>query len=165
MLVVSNTGPLLHMAEAGALDMISLLGDVHTTIAVERELIFLQNGWERPSWLQVDDLLQEPAAASESWQQAGLLYTGEAEAIALAQQLDADWLLTDDSAARLFANALGIEAHGSLGIVLWAAASGHISRSVAENALDELARSSLWMSARVLVEARDALNMLTDAEG
>lgn len=85
---------------------------------------------------------------------------GEAEAIALARQVQADWFLTDDAAARLFARALGLEVHGSLGIVLWAAAVGHLNRTAAETALNHLARSSLWVSAKVLAEARSALDQL-----
>jgi predicted nucleic acid-binding protein len=85
------------------------------------------------------------------------LDAGEAEAIALAKQVAADWLLTDDAAARLFASALGVEVHGSLGILLWAAAAGHLDRIKAEAALSGLAASSLWISRRVLEEARSAL--------
>jgi len=79
---------------------------------------------------------------------------------ALARQGQADWFLTDDAAARLFAQVLGLEVHGSLGIVLWATAAGHLNQTAAEAALNRLARSSLWVSARVLAEARSALDQL-----
>jgi predicted nucleic acid-binding protein len=94
------------------------------------------------------------------WQQVGLLDAGEAEAIALAQQLNANWFLTDDAAARILAASLGLEVHGSLGIVLWAAAMRYLSRGDAESALDRLAHSSLWLSVGVLAEARAALDRL-----
>ena len=77
------------------------------------------------------------------WQTSGLVEAGEAEAIALARQLSAAWFLTDDAAARVFATALGLEVHGSLGIVLWAAARKYLSREEAGAALDRLAHSSL----------------------
>jgi predicted nucleic acid-binding protein len=80
--------------------------------------------------------------------------------MALARQIGADWFLTDDAAARLLASALGIEVHGSLGILLWAAAVGHLGRIEAEAALSRLAASSLWVSGRVLEEARSALRRL-----
>jgi predicted nucleic acid-binding protein len=92
------------------------------------------------------------------WQQAGLLDAGEAEAIALARQLSADWLLTDDTAARLFAQEQGFEVHGSLGVLLWAAEYRLIDKTAAESALEKLAGTSLWLSARVLAHAR----VLTD---
>jgi predicted nucleic acid-binding protein len=88
------------------------------------------------------------------------LDAGEAEAIALARQVQADWFLTDDAAARLFAQALGLEVHGALGIILWATAVGHLNRTAAEAALHRLAQSSLWVSAKVLTEARLALDQL-----
>ena len=85
---------------------------------------------------------------------------GEAEAIALACQLSAAWFLTDDAAARVFAASLGLEVHGSLGLVLWAAARKHLGHEEAAAALDRLAHSSLWISARVLAEAQAALDRL-----
>jgi len=84
-------------------------------------------------------------AEAEAWQQAGLLDAGEAHAIALARQLNVDWLLTDDAAARLFGQSLGLEVHGSLGVVLWAAAVGHLTRAEAESALNRLAHDNSFL--------------------
>jgi predicted nucleic acid-binding protein len=100
------------------------------------------------------------ATQAARWERVGLLDTGEAEAIALARELNAEWFLTDDGAARVFATALGLEVHGSLGVVLWAAAVGHLNRKEAESALHRLAQSSLWISTRVLAEAHTALDRL-----
>ena len=47
-----------------------------------------------------------------------------------------------------------------LGVVLSSAAFGHLDRVEAEEVLDRLAQSSLWVSARVLAEARAALDQL-----
>lgn len=100
------------------------------------------------------------AGEAAAWRQAGLLDPGEAEAVALARQINAQWLLTDDAAARLFGQSLSLEVHGSLGVVLWAAAAGRLNRADAEAALDRLAQSSLWISAKVLAEAKAALEQL-----
>jgi predicted nucleic acid-binding protein len=79
----------------------------------------------------------------------------------LALQLKADWLLTDDAEARQFAETLGLEVHGSIGLLLWAVAWGHLSnRKKAYESLDALANSSLWVSERVLREARKAIDLL-----
>lgn len=158
--IVSNTGPLLHLSEARTLQILSYAGEVHIPKAVEAEMGRLDPTWRTPSWLTVDSLDAPWQNRAQSWQQAGLLDRGEAEAIALAQQIQATWLLTDDAAARLFSQALGLEVHGSLGLVLWAAATGHLKREEAEDVLDRLAQSSLWISPRVLVEARAALRRL-----
>src|SRR4051812_20673692 len=63
----------------------------------------------------------------------------------------------DDSAARFLAVHEGIEVHGSLGVVLWAAFTGLWDKGSCKVALDRLAASSLWLSPRVLREARKAL--------
>ncbi len=108
----------------------------------------------------LEELYQTEAA---QWQQSGLLDAGEAEAIALARQLSADWLLTDDAAARLFAQQQGFEAHGSLGVLLWAAERKIIDKAFAEIALGKLAQSSLWLSSKVLVHARALLDKIYPA--
>jgi hypothetical protein len=148
----------LHLTEARALELLHLAGDVHIPPPVKEELAYYLPGRALPPWITVDVLTASSAAEATAWQQAGLLHSGEAEAVALAQQLRADWLLTDDTAARLFATELGLEVHGSLGVVLWAAAVGHLDHAAADRALTELAASSLWISARVLAEARSALD-------
>ena len=92
------------------------------------------------------------------WQAAGGFHAGEAEAIVLARQKKADWFLTDDAATRLFVSLLGIEVHGSLGIVLWSAAHRYLNRKETEAALKRLEQSSLWLSAKIYQEARQALD-------
>jgi predicted nucleic acid-binding protein len=160
--IVSDTGPILHLSEARALALLGLAGDVHIPPAVEAELHYLLPAWpaDRPDWIRLDDLAPARKAQAAAWQQAGLLDLGEAEAVALALDLHPEWFLTDDAAARLFAGASGLEVHGFLGVVLWAAALGHTGRQESEAALDRLARSSLWISHRVLQEAKSALELI-----
>jgi hypothetical protein len=146
------------LTEADASALARLAGDLHIPPQVNAELAYLLSDWEPPAWLKIDALAALHAAEAAAWQQSGLLDPGEAEAIALARQLKADWLLTDDAAARLFAAGLGLEVHGSLGIVLWAAAVGHLDRAQADQTLARLAASSLWISNRILAEARSALD-------
>jgi predicted nucleic acid-binding protein len=52
---------------------------------------------------------------------------------------------------------MAVEVHGSLGVLLWGAATGHVDLPAAEAALERLRESSLWVSPRVLSEARHAL--------
>ena len=156
--MVADTGPLLHLIEADALALTRLVGDLHIPPQVNAELAYLLSDWESPAWLKIEALAALHAAEATTWQQSGLLDPGEAEAIALARQLRADWLLTDDAAARLFAAQMGLEVHGSLGIVLWAAAVGHLDHAQADQTLTRLAASSLWISHRILAEARSALD-------
>ena len=157
-----DTSVLLHLTEADALPLLSRMGDICVPGAVDVEMTHHSAVWrnEKPSWIHVHSLTASLLKEATAWCQAGLLDPGEAEAIALVRPINADWLLTDDAAARLFAQSLGIEVHGSLGIVLWAAAAGELGHADAEATLDRLANSSLWISAKVLAEARSALGRL-----
>ncbi|MBM4035007.1 MAG: hypothetical protein FJ291_24965 [Planctomycetes bacterium] len=161
-LVVSDTGPILHLYEAGALDLMGCFPEVHIPPAVARELAEAIPDWlsEEPTWLVVTHLTPSFVEEAREWEATGILGPGEAEAIALARQLHADWFLTDDSAARLFAEVAGLEAHGSLGVVLWAGAVGHLTYAEANGMLKRLAQTSLWVSASVLGEAHTALDEL-----
>jgi predicted nucleic acid-binding protein len=160
--IVSDTGPLLHLQEAKLLGLLGLAGQVHVPLAVAHELTGLRPDWGTVphAWLKVHTLSEPAKSEAEAWVRAGLLDRGEGDAIALARLLKPDWLLTDDAAARLFAQAIGLDVHGSLGIVLWAAATHHLGRPEAEAALGQLAGTSLWISAAVMAEAKAALEQI-----
>ena len=160
--VVSNTGPVLHLQESQCLSLLEQAGEIYIPEAVDMEMRQLDLNWydHKPDWLVVQVVSEPYSTQAIRWEQAGLLHRGEVEAVALAQELNADWFLTDDSAARVFATALGLEVHGTLGVILWAAAVGHLSYDEAKSALNRLVQSSLWMSLRILAEAHAALNQL-----
>ncbi|MFN0079979.1 MAG: hypothetical protein ACKVY0_26230 [Prosthecobacter sp.] len=94
-----------------------------------------------------------------------MLDVGEAEALAYAKEIQADVFLTDDTAARTLSVSLGIQARGSLGVVLFGAAAGHIDQTTAEMVLSDLeSRSTLWMSGKVRRTARKALARMFGAQ-
>jgi len=137
-------------------------GEIILPYAVSSEILSvtnLANNW--PEWLKVVRLSYSQIKEAETWAKVGDLHIGEAEAFVLARDRKADWLLTDDSTARLFSSLFGLEVHGSLGVVLWNIAHGYISQTEAESALDNLKRSSLWLSEKILQEARKAIEQIT----
>jgi predicted nucleic acid-binding protein len=160
-IVVCDTGPVLHLREAGVLDVLRHAGEVLIPVAVDDELARLIDDWAaaRPAWLarRARDRAASPAPIQHLVTGLG---AGETEAILLARALDADWLLTDDAEARLIAGLAGLEVHGSLGVLLWAAAHRHLDYTAAAAALTRLAQSSLWLSPAILAEARAALRTL-----
>jgi len=160
--VVADTGPILHLSEADALEVLAPVGEVRIPCAVEQELAAHCKNWQdlKPDWILETNLAEPHCGNAIAWEQSGLLGFGEAEAIALAQQTQAHWLLTDDSVARLFAESLGLETHGSLGVILWAAAVGHIGRADAEQVLYQLYETTLWVSLRIRQEIEQALDEL-----
>jgi len=161
--LVPDTGPLVHLHEAGGLHLLPLIGEIFVSPLVLAEV--RRTGakpWPEPlpEWFKPQSLLSSTHQRAVSWQQAGLLHGGEAEALALAIELKADWFLTNDAAARLLGESLGLQVHGSLGVILWAAATRQVSKDEAESLLVGLERSSLWVSRRVRDEARAALAKL-----
>jgi predicted nucleic acid-binding protein len=158
-IVVCDTGPLLHLAEADALTLLELAGEVNIPSVVAAEFENNAIGRQLPGWIQIVPLDAVSAEKAQIW--ASHIDPGESAAIALSVQLKADWLLSDDARARQFAESLGVEVHGSIGLLLWAAATGHIpGRDQALNLLDALAASSLWVSDRVLRYARKTIDSL-----
>lgn len=157
---VADTGPVLHLAEANALELISQLGAVAIPPAVREELFRLLPALNIPPAVHVVPLTGRDLIEADDWCRAGLIDRGEAQAIALARQIRADVLLTDDAAARLFATTLGLQARGSIGVILWLAGQRRISPPDAAGWLDRLANTSLWVSPRVMAEARLALKQL-----
>jgi len=159
-LLIADTGPILHLDEAGLSDLLPRLGEVHITPAVLAELE-RRNGWTRPAWLHVVQPSPTALAKAREWTRFGLLDAGEAESLAHAKEVRPDYFLTDDNAARAAAETEGIEARGSLGVVLDCAALGICTRLEAEQALDALeSRSTLWLTPKIRLLARQALENL-----
>ena len=161
--LVADTGPLLHLHEAQSLHLLSLIGSVSVPVRVLAE--FRKHAPHAfsttlPAWLTVSPLSAAAQQRATAWQQSGLLHSGESEALALSEEFKPDWFLTDDAAARLMAESMSMEAHGSLGVVLWCAARHLISKADAELHLTNLENSSLWLSPRVRAEARTAVAKL-----
>jgi predicted nucleic acid-binding protein len=157
-IIVCDAGPLIHLSEAGCLDLLKPAGnlflphrvaiEVQSAVSVVKPL---------PAFLQIVELDPHERKQADMWQAAGDLHAGEAEALVLARRKKAGWFLTDDATTRLFVSLLGLEVHGSLGIILWSAAKGNLSRNEAESALERLEATSLWLSNRIRREARQAL--------
>jgi predicted nucleic acid-binding protein len=165
--LVADTGPILHLHEAGALQLLPLIGKVFLPPVVVAELRshspLLWPG-VFPEWAKLQALSPENQQRAWQWRRAGLLHGGEAESLALAVETKPDWFLTDDAAARLMAESLGVEVRGSIGVVLWAAANNLIKKSEAEKYLAGLEQSSLWISQKVRTQARVALKKLFAAK-
>lgn len=77
--LVSDTGPLLHLAEAEALPILRLAGDLHIPSFVVVELTHHLSNQQVPAWITIDTLLPSAVAEAVAWQQAGLLDAGEGE--------------------------------------------------------------------------------------
>lgn len=118
-LVVADAGPLIHLDELDALDVLSDYAAVFVPNAV-----WLEVQRHRPEALlrvNVNLVRQLPAIPSARINAMAAMYTlhhGEREALALCQDFSIGVLLTDDTAARLAAKSMNIISHGTLGLLL-----------------------------------------------
>jgi predicted nucleic acid-binding protein len=121
MIVVSDTSPLTALFSVGEADLlVRLFAEVVIPEAVEME-------WRRshpvlPPWLRVAALKNKEKARSY----LKLVDVGEAEAIALAEEMRADHLLMDERKGRRLAQRQGLPVVGLLGVVLMAKRMGLI---------------------------------------
>ena len=158
-IVICDTGPLLHLSDANAIHLLHLAGEVIVSPIVAKEFEKNAPDAKLPDWIQVKDLDDAFTKKTLGWSKQ--VDAGEAAAIALTLQEHAEWLLSDDAKARQLAELLSLEVHGSIGLLLWGVAAGHIgSRNDALSLLNALADSSLWISDRVLRQARQAIDTL-----
>lgn len=156
--ILCDAGPIIHLYEARCLPLLMRTGDLflpHQVYLEVQNVTHLDKKW--PEWLRVIRLSPKEQREARAWQTAGGLHIGEAEALVLTRRKKADWFLTDAAATRLFVSMLGIEVHGSLGIILRSAAKRHIPRKETEDALNRLQQSSLWLSEKIFKEAHLAL--------
>ncbi len=96
--------------------------------AVWREVV--EQGGERPGAQEVreTDWISVQNAAPSGIRQLLLaeLDEGEAEAIALAHEVDADVILLDERDARQAAKRLGLRSLGTIGVLIWAKKNGRL---------------------------------------
>ena len=146
MIVVSNTSPISNLAAIGQLELLQqLYGNIIIPPAVYQELI--NSGDAEPAtlavqtldWIQTqpvsDRVLLETLQAN--------LDPGEAEAITLAVEINAERLIIDERRGRNEAIQLGLQVTGILGIALAAKQEGLIP--LVQPILDDLRANTFWI--------------------
>ena len=130
MIVVSNTSPVINLAVIGKLDLLRLLYQkIMMPYAVFHEITVKGAGQpgasdvQAANWIerrQVNDPTLVTALRTE-------LDPGEAEAIALALELNAELLLIDERLGRKVASRFGLNFIGLLGLLIDAKHKGFIA--------------------------------------
>ena len=151
LIVVSNSSVIIALARICRLDLLEkLFGKIIVPKAVWREVtVGGKPGHEkvlRAGFIRVEEvhdrrltmLLKE------------LVDDGEAEAITLALEVDANVLLVDDRDARSMAKKLGLQVMGTLGVLALAKHRGLIPE--VKPIVEELIESGFWISKRILEE-------------
>jgi predicted nucleic acid-binding protein len=115
MIVVSDTSPITALLTVGEERILAeLFGKVIIPDAVHQEL--LKSHAFVPSWIEV----QQVSNTAEVIRLSLLIDLGEAQAIELAKELDAELLLIDERKGRRLAEQEGVPIIGLLGVVLLA---------------------------------------------
>ena len=150
-IAVVDAGPVIHLFEIGALDL----------LAGWRQLLMPEAVWEetvavrRVTAQAIDDLDNVHVVGVDKKEimkfvrvfRLENLQRGEVEGLFLCKTKHVSLFFTDDFAAREAAKRLGIQPVGSLGIIVKAYHLGRLSRSEAENRLRSLHRvSSLFVT-------------------
>ena len=120
MIVVSDTSPIRALAALGALAWLQeLFGEVIVPHAVADELLHAPGSLTS---VDVSDfpwmVIRSPANAERVNQLRDTLDAGESQAIALAEEYRADWVLIDELAGRAVAGQSGLSVTGTLGVIL-----------------------------------------------
>lgn len=148
MIVVSNTSPITNLAAVGQLNLLQqLYSNIIIPQAVYQELT--SGGDTIPgaievqtfNWIQVQQVTNQTLVESLLNQ----LHQGESEAIALAIELQADWLLIDEELGRKVAADNGIKFTGILGVLIEAKQIGLIPsvKSVLDNLISQ---AEFWVT-------------------
>ena len=148
--VVSNSGPLIALAEINQFLLLQqLFGELSIPSAVYTEVVV--DGAGQPGaketaeadWIKMVEV-QDRLAVDLLRDELG---PGQSEAIVLATELSADYLLLDDLKARRKARHLGLRVSGTLGVLLMAKAAGLVKE--VKPLLDQLWKTDLRVSPEV----------------
>ncbi|MCE4600977.1 MAG: DUF3368 domain-containing protein [Desulfurococcales archaeon] len=150
-LVVSNSSVIIALARICRLDLLEKpFGKILVSEAVWREIAVKgKPGHEK---IVRADFIHVGKAGNRRLVTLleGFVDSGEAEAIVLALERNADLLLVDDRDAREIAKKLGLQVMGTLGVIALAKYGGLIPK--AKPIIDKLVESGFWISRKLLEE-------------
>ncbi len=149
--VVSNTTPIISLLKLNRLDILKQLYDqVFIPYAVFKEIeAGKTKGFYKDltsiDWIKITDI-QDKQAVKYFID----LDSGEAEAIVLAAELNADLILLDEKMGRFHAKHAGLKITGTIGILIKAKNVGLITEL--KPLLNELTEKNVWIGERLKIE-------------
>ena len=154
MIVISDTSPISNLATIGQIDLLrQIYGEVIIPEMVYQEII--NGGVTEPATLAVQSLEWIKTGSVNNLNLVrnlqGKLDPGEAEAIVLALELNAELLIVDERKGRKQATSLGLKITGTLGVLFRAKQLGLILS--VKPLLDELINSGFWVSSEIYQQA------------
>lgn len=160
-IAVLDAGPLIHLDEVGALNLLAGYREVLLPDIVEQEA-----RKHRPD-IQIDSIsslvrfIAKPAAEESLFALAAEfgLHAGELAAMSVLREHKGDCLLSDDAAARAVAEMIGFQVRGTVGLILRGWQRKQISQTEARNLLQALpTNSTLHLHAGFIKKILQQLN-------
>lgn len=169
-MVISDSSTLIHLSAIGRLALLrELYGQIIIPPAVWREVVDEGRGRagaaevraaRKSGWIALLPPSNEPLAYSLKRD----LDEGEAEAIALALEHQADLILLDESDARSLASRHGLRKTGAIGVLMRAKREGKIASLRAE--LERLRnQSGFWIEDGLCQQALEAAGETIEGDG
>jgi predicted nucleic acid-binding protein len=159
MIVVSNTSPIFYLSTIGQLDLLrQLYAEIVIPTAVFNEITHVGNTDASARVVPTLSWIKTQSATDQEFVNTlrAELDPGEAEAIALAVELNADRLLMDERLGRAAAMRVGLQVTGVLGILI-AAKRNNLIQEV-KPLLDALIEQvGFWIDARFYAEVLQAV--------
>jgi len=151
--VVSDAGPLIHLDEIGCLDLLEDFNRVVVPATVRDEVVAYRGiDFTRTPLDVIPDPPEDMPVTAVC--RSLCLHAGERAALAACRAMRCGLFLTDDIAARLAAVQLGINVHGTIGILLRAVRREQRNREEMIHLLEELpSRSSLFIKQTLIDRA------------
>jgi predicted nucleic acid-binding protein len=153
MKVVSNASPIIFLSKIDALDLLPpCFDEILIPSAVANELV----DYHPPAYIQQIQI--SPTESEFVWGAVGRLHTRELEAMVLAQETQADYIILDDLLARRKAQRLSLKTIGTIGILLLAHKKSLLSRMDLEGHLSRLIKDHrMYLSPSILAKIMDSL--------
>lgn len=156
MIVVADTSPFNYLILIDSIDVLpalyqhvlvphAVMDEMLSPFAPAKVRVWAQNP---PDWLTT----LSPSGAPTQF--SAILDAGESQAIQLAEEINADWLLIDESAGRREARKRGLKLVGTLGILSEAHQNGFLDFTVATNLLRQ---TNFRLSLKLLEEIKRGL--------
>ena len=147
--VVSNTTPIISLLKVNKLEILKeLYSEVFIPNEVYQEIEAGKNkeyyvDLTKIEWIKIVKIKSEKS----------LLFfldldKGEAEAIVLANEIDADLIILDETLGRFHAKHIGLKVTGTIGILLKAKENGIIDKI--KPILIELTQKGIWLSEKLI---------------
>jgi hypothetical protein len=149
--IVSNTTPIISLLKLNRLDLLQkLYKQVYIPSAVYKEIEFGKaKGYYKDltsvDWINIIEI-QDKQAVKYFLD----LDAGEAEAIVLATELNADLIILDEKLGRFHAKHADLRVSGTIGILIKAKSEGLIEEL--KQSLDELTDKGVWISEKLKSE-------------